>query len=49
VEALEEGVPKRRVENITYIDAISDEKKMIEAFLTIIKEMAIKHGVDRAA
>ena len=41
----EEGVSKTRQEKVTYVDVIADDKKLIEGYLAIVKEMAIKYGV----
>lgn len=41
----EEGISKSRQEKITYVDVIADDKKLIEGYLAIVKEMAIKYGV----
>lgn len=48
-KALEEGMPKSRADKISGVDAIADDKKAIEAYLSIIKEMAIKYGLDKSA
>jgi hypothetical protein len=48
-KAYDEGTPKSRCDRISGVDAIADDKKAIEAYLTIIKEMAIKHGLDKIA
>jgi len=41
----EEGISKSRQEKVTYVDVIADDKKLIEGYLAIVKEMAIKYGV----
>ena len=41
----EEGVSKTRQEKVTYVDVIADDKKLIEGYLAIVKELAIKYGV----
>lgn len=41
----EEGVSKTRQEKVTYVDVIADDKKLVEGYLAIVKEMAIKYGV----
>lgn len=46
-KALEAGMPKSRAEKISGVDAIGDDKKAIEAYLIVIKEMAIKYGLDK--
>ena len=41
----EEGASKTRQDKVTYVDIIADDKKLIEGYLAIVKEMAIKYGV----
>lgn len=41
----EEGASKTRQDKVTYVDVIADDKKLIEGYLAIVKEMAIKYGV----
>ena len=48
-KAAVEGANKTQIAKISKLEVIADDKKLIEAYLTIIKEMAIKHGVDKAA
>jgi len=40
-----EGVCKSKCDKVNYLDIIADDKKLLEAYLAIIKEMAIKAGV----
>lgn len=40
-----EGVCKSKHDTITKIDIIADDKKLIEIYLAIVKEMAVKYGV----
>lgn len=47
--AAEEGMSKSNRDKITCVDAIAQDKKAIEAYLNLIKELAIKHGVDKSA
>lgn len=39
------GVCKSKRDKLTYIDVIADDKKLIEGYTAIIKELAIKYGV----
>ena len=41
----DEGVCKSRRDKITILDVIADDKKLIEGYITIVKEMAIKNKV----
>ncbi len=41
----EEGVCKSRRDKLNKLDIIGDEKKLLECFLAIVKELAIKYGV----
>lgn len=41
----EEGVCKSRRDKLTYVDIIAEDKKLIEGYTAIVKEMAIKCGV----
>ena len=41
----EEGVSKSKRDKVTRIDIIAEDKKPIEGYIAIIKEMAVKHGV----
>lgn len=40
----EEGVSKSRRDKLNYLDIIAEDKKLIEGYIAIIKEMAIKYG-----
>lgn len=42
----DEGVCKSKRDKLTKIDVIADDKKLIEGYVAIVKEMAIKYGVD---
>lgn len=42
------GVPKSKIDSLNHLDVIADDKKLIEGYIAIIKEMAIKYGVDVA-
>lgn len=41
----DEGVCKSKRDKITKVDIINDDKKLIEIYLAIVKEMAVKSGV----
>ncbi|QEK11657.1 Rha family transcriptional regulator [Crassaminicella thermophila] len=41
----DEGVCKSRRDKLNYLDVIADDKKLIEGYVAITKEMAIKYGV----
>lgn len=41
----DEGVCKSKRDALNQLDAIADDKKLIEGYVAIIKEMAIKYGV----
>lgn len=41
----DEGVCKSRRDELNYLDVIADDKKLIEGYTAIVKELAIKYGV----
>ena len=41
----DEGVCKSTRDRLTKVDVIADDKKLIEIYLAIVKEMSIKYGV----
>ncbi|HIZ82820.1 MAG TPA: ORF6N domain-containing protein [Firmicutes bacterium] len=41
----EEGVCKSKRDKLTRVDVIADDKKLIEIYVAIIKEMAVKYGI----
>jgi anti-repressor protein len=41
----EEGASKSKRDKLSYLDVIADDKKLIEGYTAIVKEMAIKYGV----
>ena len=45
----EEGVSKSKRDKANRLDVIAEDKKLIEGFLIIVKEMAIKYGVTEVA
>ena len=42
----DEGVCKSKRDKLTYINVIEDDKKLIEGYIAIVKELSIKYGVD---
>lgn len=42
----DEGICKSRREKLNQLDVISEDKKLIEGYVAIVKEMSIKYGVD---
>ncbi|AMJ40350.1 antA/AntB antirepressor family protein [Anaerotignum propionicum] len=40
------GVCKSKVDKLNKLDAIADDKKLIEGYISIIKEMCIRYGID---
>lgn len=43
----DEGASKSSRDKLTYVDVIAEDKKLIECFVAIVKEMAIKYGIGR--
>lgn len=43
----DEGASKSARDKLTYVDVIAEDKKLIECFVAIVKEMAIKYGIGR--
>ena len=41
----DEGVCKSKRDKLNYLDVIADDKKLIEGYIAIVKELAIKYGV----
>ena len=41
----DEGVSKSKRDKLNYLDIIAEDKKLIEGYTAIVKEMAIKYGV----
>ncbi len=42
----DEGVCKSRRDKLNKMDVIADDKKLIEIYIAVVKEMCIKYGVD---
>lgn len=40
-----EGVPKSRINKVSKLDVINDDKCLFEIYLVVVKEMAIKYQV----
>ena len=45
----DEGVCKSKRNNVNRVDVIADDKKLIEIYLSVVKEMAVKYGVAQRA
>jgi len=43
--ALKNGMAPSKVKQLNYLDVIAEDKKLIEIYTAIVKEIAIKHGV----
>lgn len=41
----DEGASKSKRDNLTNVDVISDDKKLVEIYVAVVKEFAIKYGV----
>ena len=41
----DEGVCKSKREKLSYVDIVAEDKKLIEGYTAIVKEMAIKYGI----
>lgn len=44
----DEGICKSARDKLTYVDIIAEDKKLIEGYVAIVKEMAIKYGIDNS-
>ncbi|MEA4972949.1 hypothetical protein SDC9_116542 [bioreactor metagenome] len=42
------GVCKSKMDKLNKLDAIANDKKLIEGYISIVKEMSIKYGLDKA-
>lgn len=42
----DEGICKSKRDKLTKIDIIADDKKLIEIYIAIVKEKAVKAGID---
>ena len=43
----EEGICKSARDKLSYVDIIAEDKKLVEGYTAIVKEMAIKYGVGK--
>lgn len=41
----EEGVSKSKRDKLNYLDVIAEDKKLVEGYVAIVKDMAIKYGI----
>jgi hypothetical protein len=41
----DEGICKSKRDNLNHLDVISDDKKLVEGYIAIVKELAIKYGI----
>lgn len=41
----DEGASKSKQEKVSYVDVIAEDKKLVEGYMAIVKEMAVKYGV----
>lgn len=48
-KAADEGMCRSKRDKLNYLDVIAEDKRAIEAYVQIVKEMAIKYGVDKKA
>ena len=44
----DEGICKSARDKLTYVDIIAEDKKLIEGYVAIVKEMAIKYRIDNS-
>jgi anti-repressor protein len=40
-----EGISKSVRGKLSYIDVIAEDKKLVEGYLVIVKEMAVRYGI----
>ena len=41
----DEGVCKSKLNALNHLDVIAEDKKLVEGYVAIIKDMAIRYGV----
>ena len=41
-----EGVPKSRIDKVSKLDVIDEDKRLLEIYLAVVKEMAIRYQVN---
>lgn len=44
----EDGVPKYKRSELSNVDVIADDKRLIELYIAVVKDFAIRHGVEVA-
>jgi hypothetical protein len=42
---IENGYSKSRINQLNVLDIIEQDKKLVEGYLAVVKDMAIKYGV----
>lgn len=42
----EEGISKSKRDNLSKIDVIADDKRLVEIYIAVVKEFAIKYGIE---
>lgn len=42
----EQGYSKTRMDKVNVLDVIGQDKKLVEGYLSVVKDMALKYGVD---
>lgn len=47
LRAADDGVCRSKRDKMSYLDVIADDKRAIESYVQLVKEMAIKYGVDK--
>lgn len=40
----EEGTRKSARDKLSYVDVIAEDRKLVEGYIAIVKEMAVKYG-----
>lgn len=43
---LAQGIGKTKIQNLSNLDVIAEDNRLIEIYISVVKEMAIKYGVD---
>lgn len=41
----DEGASKSKQDKVSYVDVIAEDKKLVEGYMAIVKEMAVKYGL----
>lgn len=47
LRAADDGMCRSKRDKMSYLDVIADDKRAIESYVQLVKEMAIKYGVDK--